>query len=155
MIFPEILRANRAEMFTVSQLVPIHFESTRSNILRANNNTACCCVFDGLEGLFRKDREPTRRYGRRVCDLFKTVFHNDGFFTSDELPRYGISRGDMRTLFNEMNKESGDGKLIVVFAYDFETASQAREFLIDYFQSELDRAYAPIRLESYEIHYSR
>ncbi|APB32682.1 Archaeal Glu-tRNAGln amidotransferase subunit E (contains GAD domain) [Gloeomargarita lithophora Alchichica-D10] len=136
MPFDAILHSHNRDTVTVGDLIPVYFPGTHSGILLANGGMAYCCAFDGIEGLFRKDQDATRRYGRQVCDLVKEVFGCDGFFTSDELPRYGITRAEVRALYAAMHKQPGDGVLIAVFAYDARLAAHIRSFLEAYFAAE-------------------
>ena len=143
MLVHDILANNGQEIISASPLVAVQFEDTKSGILENNHNMAYCFVLSGIEGLFRKDREPTLRYGRGVCDKVKDDFNCAGFFTSDELPRYGITRAERRYLLDVMGTESGDGNLVVMLAYPHEMAVQIRQYLINHFDSELTPQYYP------------
>jgi Glu-tRNA(Gln) amidotransferase subunit E-like FAD-binding protein len=96
------------------------------------------CLFYGLEGLFRKDHPDSLAYGRHLCDQVRLTFGCHGFFTSDELPRYGITRGDTRNIFMHMEKEELDGNLIVFCAYQEVVAARIRAFLIAHFRQEIE-----------------
>lgn len=133
----KILTANNRQTLLVGSLQKVTIPETKSGIILNNDNILWCAKFDGLEGLFRKDIENTFAYGRRVCDTVKDIFQNYGFFTSDELPRYGITRKNIRELFNQVDKEKQDGVLVAIFAYDQETSLHIRKFLVDHFRKEL------------------
>lgn len=137
MFFHETLQKNGRDVFTVGELTPITFVDTNSGILLENGGMAYCCVFGGLEGLFRKDQEKPFKYGRHLCDLVKDTFECEGFFTSDELPRYGITRKERRELLAAMGVEAGQGDLVAIFAYDETFSHRIRAFLVDYFTQEL------------------
>lgn len=128
-----------------TELRQVHFNETRSGILQANDNMAFCFKLLGLEGLFRKDQEPSKQYGRYVCDLVKDTFDCGGFFTSDELPRYGITRREKRYLFTEMDKTPSDGDLVVICVYDADLSTRIRDYLIDYLRQELANRYPLLR----------
>jgi Glu-tRNA(Gln) amidotransferase subunit E-like FAD-binding protein len=117
-------------------LVQIMLPHTRSRLVQQNEGYLYGCTFYGLEGLFRKDQPATLTYGRMLCDRVKDVFTCNGFFTSDELPRYGIRRAEIRQIFGQMGKEDEDGHLLVLCAYDRHLSSQIREFLISHFMQE-------------------
>ena len=137
MLFHQILQKNNQDYVTATPLQAVQFDDTRSGILKNNGSMAYCFVLTGIEGLFRKDQEPSLKYGRRVCDLVKDEFDCGGFFTSDELPRYGISRQEKRHLFAEMGKETGDGDLVIMCAYDYDLSVRIRDYLIRYFEGEM------------------
>lgn len=137
MVFEQVLRGSGYHTIEVGSLIPVHFPDTRSAILQGNGHMAHCCTFAGLEGLFRKDQEATRIYGRGLCDFVKDTFHCDGFFTSDELPRYGITRPEIRSIYKTMRVTHGEGVLIAIFAYDYFLSSRIRGFLIDHFAREV------------------
>ncbi len=135
----DVLQANGVQEFSSGPLVRVEFASTHSAILINNQAVAYCSLFTGLEGLFRKDIEASLLYGRELCDLVKATFITAGFFTSDELPRYGITRSEIRHLYTQMGKQKRDGNLIILFAYDQHVAERERQFLCEYFQAELDQ----------------
>ena len=137
MLFRQILQDNDQQYVTATELQVVRFDETRSGILQNNGSMAHCFILTGIEGLFRKDQEPTLKYGRRVCDLVKDAFDCGGFFTSDELPRYGITRAEKRHMFAEMGKEAGDGNLVIMCAYDYKLSTRIRDYLIAYFQQEM------------------
>lgn len=137
MLIHDILATNGQESVTASSLLAVHFDDTKSGILENNNKIAYCFTLTGIEGLFRKDREATLKYGRRICDRVKNAFDCAGFFTSDELPRYGITRAERRYLLDCMNTQSGDGNLVVMLAYPYEMAVEIRAYLIKHFDAEL------------------
>lgn len=137
MLIHEILVTNGQEFITASPLLAVSFEDTKSGILENNNKMAYCFTLSGIEGLFRKDREPSLKYGRGVCDSVKDAFDCDGFFTSDELPRYGISRAERRYLLDTMGTQAGDGNLVVMLAYPHNLAVKIRDYLIKYFDAEI------------------
>jgi Glu-tRNA(Gln) amidotransferase subunit E-like FAD-binding protein len=155
MIFEHILRESGYHTIEVGSLVPVHFPQTRSGILQVNGNMAYCCTFAGLEGLFRKDQDATRVYGRGLCDYVKAAYHCDGFFTSDELPRYGITRAEIRSMYKAMRVEPREGVLIAIFAYDYFLSSRIRGFLIDHFAREVrgisNTATYPVRPAIFEV----
>ncbi len=143
MLVHDILAKNGQETISASPMVAVQFENTKSGILENNNRMAYCFVLTGIEGLFRKDREPSLRYGRGVCDMVKDAFNCGGFFTSDELPRYGITRAERRYLLDVMGTAAGEGNLVVMLAYPYEMAVKIRQYLIRHFEEELMPEYYP------------
>lgn len=116
---------------SASELVRVDLPETHSTIVHQNGGFVYCFSLAGLEGLFRKDQEATKKYGRGMCDQVKGIFQCGGFFTSDELPRYGITRRDRGYIYGCMGKIEGDGQLIVILAYPEALARQIRDYLIE------------------------
>ncbi len=79
----------------------------------------------GLKGLFRKDIEETRVFGRRICDKVAAIMNNHGFFTTDELPNYGLSEREKESIFRQTNADSQDD-LVVIFAYAAEESKASK-----------------------------
>ena len=63
----------------------------------------------------------------------------DCFFTSDELPRYGIGEREIQFIYLAINKKKGDGQLIIMMAYPRLLATQIRIFLIDLFHQQVQQ----------------
>jgi len=114
-----------AKQIIFSDLVSIEFSDTKSNIVQANGNVVYCAKYMGLKGLFRKDIEETRAFGRRVCDKVAAIMKNHGFFTTDELPNYGLSEQEKEFIFRETTADSGDD-LVVIFAYCADEAKASK-----------------------------
>ncbi len=106
-------------------LVPISLFPLRSRIIHQNGGVVYAARYCGLKGLFRKDVEHTLVFGRKVCDLVKFNMGNAGFFTSDELPRYGISFAEKEFIMNSMGATKDD--LVVLFAYEYGEALRTKE----------------------------
>lgn len=100
-----------------------------SRIIQANGGEVWCRNYRALAGLFRKDRGPSKEFGRALCDEVKERFGCDGFFTTDELPRYGITRGVRREI--ERAVDAGSDDCVVIFAYDAALAREIDAYLID------------------------
>ena len=93
----------------------------------ANQSLVWCRRYEGLAGLFRKDRGPSKELGRALCDEVKRRFGCEGFLTSDELPRYGIGRDSRRVI--QVAAGASNGDCVVVYAYPEELARQIDTFL--------------------------
>lgn len=97
---------------------------TRSRIVRRNGGTIYCRKYSRLNGLFKKGRQhsATTKFGRIICDTVQAVMveagfaNNRGFFTSDELPGYHISRPELRSILDCVDASADD--LVVILAYD-------------------------------------
>lgn len=115
-----------------SDLMLVELPETRSRIIQRNDHRLYCAVYYHLKGLFRKDREETRIFGRHVCDAVAARMKNRGFFTSDERPRYGISYGIAEKEYAAIFEQTGADEqqdLIAMFAYPKQEAQKTKEFL--------------------------
>lgn len=103
-----------------SVLYLVKMPETKSKIIKQNNNEIYCAKYPHLKGLFRKDVEETKAFGRQFCDDVASKMDNMGFFTSDERPKYGISYGitekEYDYILNEISANP-DHHLVVMFAY--------------------------------------
>ena len=113
--------------FGVSNLIRINLPNSKSRIIQKNNGEIYCAVYSGLAGLFNKEIEKTALFGKALCDKVKKKFNNEGFFTSDELPRYGISKEDVQIIFRNTKAKKED--LIIFFAYDKENSEKVNNFV--------------------------
>jgi Glu-tRNA(Gln) amidotransferase subunit E-like FAD-binding protein len=100
---------------------------TSSEIVLANGSRLWCTRYVGLAGLFRKDRGPSKELGRALCDDVKRVFNCGGFFTTDELPRYGIGRSARREI--RAATEAAEADCVVAYAYPEHLARQIDDYL--------------------------
>lgn len=82
-------------------------------------------------GAFSKENQESRRAGRRLCDLVRREFDCAGFFTTDELPRYGLTEEDRNTLFRLYRKASADRDVLVLTTYNRGLSERIRDFLLD------------------------
>ena len=108
------------------RLVAVELDSP-SRIVTASRSIVWCRRYDGLAGLFRKDRGPSKELGRALCDEVKRRFDCDGFLTTDELPRYGISRESRRVIVAAAEARIGD--CVAVYAYPEGLARDVDEYL--------------------------
>lgn len=114
-----------AKQVILSDLVSIRFFSTKSHIVQKNGNVIYCAKYRGLKGLFVKDNDETRVFGRRLCDRVAAEMKNHGFFTTDELPNYGLSEREKEMIFEQTNADSQDD-LVVIFGYSAEEAKASK-----------------------------
>lgn len=135
-ILQSILEKNNATTITFGPLKKVYLTNTNSQLVEQNNGELWCFTGSGLEGLFRKDNEPTIWYGRQYCDSVKDIFSCGGFFTTDELPRYGISRENTRDILSQMGKVNKDGTLIFITAYTMELGEQIRSYIIEHITTD-------------------
>ncbi|MFW5703866.1 MAG: hypothetical protein ACOCXQ_03440 [Patescibacteria group bacterium] len=136
-ILLRILQENKTTNPTFGELQKVELTETSSEIILKNGGQLWCFTGYGLENLFRKDRDDTFVFGRQKCDMVKDHFSCFGFFTTDELPRYGIKRRDAREIWRQMGKEKDDTNLIFIMAYDYDLSKQIRSFLIEHLQKEI------------------
>lgn len=120
------LRRNGARLLERGPLVAVGLESP-SRIVAVNQSRVWCRRYVGLAGLFRKDRGPSKELGRALCDEVKRRFGCEGFLTTDELPRYGISRASRRAILTAAGASRGD--CVAVYAYPEALTLQIDEYL--------------------------
>jgi Glu-tRNA(Gln) amidotransferase subunit E-like FAD-binding protein len=127
---PSLIRTtlwrNGAQSIQRESLTAVRVESL-SRIIVDNDSVVWCRTYRGLAGLFRKDRGPSKEFGRALCDEVKERFGCDGFLTTDELPRYGISRSSRRAIMSAARASSGD--CVVLYAYPEHLAEEIDEYL--------------------------
>jgi Glu-tRNA(Gln) amidotransferase subunit E-like FAD-binding protein len=140
------LKSNNAEGITSSKLeqVVIHGE-TKSHILLENEKILWFSVYKGLSGSFKKDNLDSASFqlGRVICDIVKDMFECHGFFTSDELPRYGISRKNTKDILTQVREQFGEDigrDLLVFFSYDHDFSLILKNFLDKLLESIIDKS---------------
>lgn len=114
-----------------SPLILVKLPHTKCKIIKNNGNKLYCAKYPLIKGLFRKDVDETKKYGRLICDTVAAKFKNFGFFTSDERPKYGISYGISENEYEyifEKVEASEDEHLVVMFAYDEKEALKSQDF---------------------------
>lgn len=103
-----------------SVLYLVNLPDTKSRIIKQNNFQIYCAKYPRLKGLFRKDIKETKSFGRKFCDYISEKRNNQGFFTSDERPKYGISYGiseeEYDYIFEQISADP-EHHLVVMFAY--------------------------------------
>ena len=133
---------------------PLHLvelPKTKCKIIKNNKNKIYCAKYPLLKGLFRKDRDETKKYGRLICDTVAEKLDNFGFFTSDERPEYGISYGisekEYEYIFDEVGA-SEDEHLVVMFAYPKKEALHSQDF----FEKLLRKTYFSYHMDEDTLH---
>ena len=120
----------RHHVSVVSRHEPVRVDlDSRSLIVAANNHRVWCVAYPGLAGLFRKDTPPNRAFGRALCDDVKDRFDCGGFFTSDELPRYGITERELAAIRAEVGASEAD--CVMIYAYPKGFAGLVDDFLFE------------------------
>jgi len=103
-----------------SPLYLVELPDTKCRIIKKNGSKVYCGVYPLIDGLFRKDVEETKRFGRAMCDTVAGKMNNHGFFTTDETPEFGISYGLSEREYEYIYEHTGasrDRHLVVMFAY--------------------------------------
>jgi Glu-tRNA(Gln) amidotransferase subunit E-like FAD-binding protein len=100
-----------------------------SRIVRRNGGMLRCVRYRGLAGLFRKDEALPWRFGRSMCDHIRREFASDGFFTTDELPGYGIGPTELAAI--RAATGAGPGDLVVLYAYPAARAARIDDAIFD------------------------
>jgi len=118
------------ELTASASICIVELPHTKSNMIQHNKWIIYCARYPNLKGLFRKGPQhtATTSFGRIICDEVKQTLGNTGFFTTDELPAYGISRNEKRLVQQANN--IGDKDLVAMFVYD-ETEAKCTKNLLD------------------------
>ncbi|GJM14856.1 MAG: hypothetical protein DHS20C13_01830 [Thermodesulfobacteriota bacterium] len=114
-----------------SPLYLVELPMTKCKIIKNNGNKIYCAKYPLIKGLFRKDVDETKKYGRLVCDTVAEKLDNFGFFTSDECPEYGISYGISEKEYTYIFEQVGakeDEHLVAMFAYPEREALESKIF---------------------------
>jgi Glu-tRNA(Gln) amidotransferase subunit E-like FAD-binding protein len=114
-----------------SPLYLVHLPKTKCKIIKNNGYKIYCAKYPLIKGLFRKDVDETKKYGRLICDTVAAKFNNFGFFTSDERPEYGVSYGITKKEYDYIFEQVGareEEHLVVMFAYDEKEALKSQDF---------------------------
>jgi Glu-tRNA(Gln) amidotransferase subunit E-like FAD-binding protein len=102
-----------------SELVEVSL-SSRSRIVQRNGGVLGCVRYQGLAGLFRKDDTMPWRFGRALCDRVRREFGSRGFFTTDELPGYGLGSEELAHIRSATG--AGPSDCVLLYAYPREQA---------------------------------
>ncbi|HVN65721.1 MAG TPA: Glu-tRNA(Gln) amidotransferase subunit GatE [Methanomicrobiales archaeon] len=87
------------------------FRGTKSSIL-SKAKVILAVRLRGFAGLMGKEIQPGRRLGSELSDYAKRC-RVGGIFHTDELPAYGITAGEVRSLREQVNAEEGDAVALV------------------------------------------
>ena len=134
-----------AETISPSVLYLVKLPDTKSRIIQNNNYQVYCAKYPMYKGLFRKDIDETKEFGRMLCDNVAQKMNNFGFFTSDERPKYGISYGLSEKEYDyilEQISADEDHHLVVMFAYPEKEALETKT----YFENMLRKTYLDYQL---------
>jgi Glu-tRNA(Gln) amidotransferase subunit E-like FAD-binding protein len=129
-----------------SPLFLVELPETKCRIIKQNGSRVYCGVYPLIGGLFRKDVEETKEFGRRLCDTVAGKMNNHGFFTTDETPEYGISYGISEKEYEYIYERTGASKdrhLVVMFAYSEREALETQTC----FEELLRKEYLSFRFE--------
>lgn len=124
-----IMAAHVTNSLEAGAIVSILLPTDASRIVHKNRGVAHCFKLEGLKGLFRKDLLPTRMLGRMLCDAVKHELKCDGFFTTDELPKYGLTAEDGHLISLHAGADRSRDVVVMTF-YTRSVASQIRTLLL-------------------------
>jgi Glu-tRNA(Gln) amidotransferase subunit E-like FAD-binding protein len=119
------------ETISPSVLYLVKLPDTKSKIIQNNNYKVYCAKYPNYKGLFRKDINETKEFGKMFCDNVAQKMNNLGFFTSDERPKYGISYGITEKEYDyilEQISADEDHHLVVMFAYPEREALETKTY---------------------------
>ena len=120
------LRSRKAEVVK-GEIVDVTevFSNTSSRVLRKAidaGGVVLALKVQKFAGLLGKELQPGRRFGTELSDRAKVYGEVGGIFHTDELPSYGISEEEVKTLKRKVGAEESDA---VVFVADLKTKAEA------------------------------
>src|SRR5581483_6778157 len=121
-----LLEDNGVRGLVRSGLVDVPLAS-RSRIVQRNGGVVRCVRYRGLAGLFRKDTTMPWRFGRALCDRVRREFDSGGFFTTDELPGYGIESEEVAAIREATG--AGPRDAVLLYAYPREQARRIDDYV--------------------------
>lgn len=122
----ELRRRNASvceEIFDVKDI----FKNTKSKILK-KAKTIMAIKLRGFAGIVGMEIQPGRRLGTEFADIAKT-FGLGGVFHTDELPAYGISEEEVRSLKDAVG--AGDKDAVVIASGDEQRVRNALQRIIE------------------------
>ena len=140
------------EPISPSALYLVRLPDTKSKIIQNNNCMIYCAKYPLYKGLFRKDIDETKKFGRMFCDRVADKMDNFGFFTSDERPKYGISYGITEKEYDyilDQIEADAEHHLVVMFAYPEREALETQT----YFEKMLRKKYINFQLDKRDGHF--
>ena len=121
-------------------LVAVLLAGSSSQLLTPSRGLLSVFSLAGMHGAFSKERPDTRQFGRNLCDAVRREFTCAGFFTTDELPRYGLTTEDAGRLFRLYRGADPARDVLVVMTYPRPLAARIRRFLVQSLGATVDRA---------------
>ena len=109
-------------------LQALHWDETESGLLQRVEGRVMVAVLPGMGGFFSKDTVAFQQAAESICSRVAIASGTAGFFTSDELPRYGLRRRDLRWLIRMAGARGRD--CVVVYAYAPDRAAAVHEQLL-------------------------
>lgn len=102
-------------------MISVILDDTRCRFVLGNGKVVHLLAIRNGAGLFRKDALTSAALGRAICDVVGSLTETQGFITSDELPRYGLSASEVDKLWLVSGAEPGRD-LLVLAAYQADLA---------------------------------
>ncbi len=105
------------------------FKGTSSKILKrvvGSGGVVLALKLPGFHGLLGRELMPGRRFGTELADYARFWGGVGGLFHSDELPKYGISRDEVESVYDALGARRGFDAFVIV-AGDPESARKALE----------------------------
>ena len=120
LIKQDILGVNRGPVL-------IDVPRTKSHLIANNGYKVYASLLPKLGGLFSKNSSNGLAFCTELCALVRKECNCGGFFTSDEIPRYGVSRSDLKVIQTVVGWRYGD--LIFLYCYSLEAAKAVDQFV--------------------------
>lgn len=122
-------------------LVAVLVPHSSSQLLAPTRGLLHVFSLTGTKGLFSKEHDDTRVFGAGLCGEVREAFDCQGFFTTDELPRYGLSAEDSKLFFALYRDADEATDTLVLMNYHRRLAEKVRGYLIE----RLRRSVLPAR----------
>ena len=109
------------------------FMNTKSKVIKSKINSGKKVVgakLPGLKGILGIEIMPNRRFGKEIADYVRFWSGVEGFFHSDELPRYGITIEEVEKTYSKLSADRNKDAFVII-SDDYEKCLKALRVIID------------------------
>jgi glutamyl-tRNA(Gln) amidotransferase subunit E len=93
------------------------FKNTRSNLIRKHleaSEVILALPLKKMKGLLKFEVQPNRRFASELADYVKAWTKLEGLIHSDELPAYGITDFEVKSIYERLNLADEDAFIMVI-----------------------------------------
>jgi len=93
------------------------FKNTRSNLIRKHleaGEVILALPLKKMKGLLKFEVQPNRRFASELADYVKAWTKLEGLIHSDELPAYGITDFEVKSIYERLNLADEDAFIMVI-----------------------------------------
>ena len=131
-----ILKDRNIKNILFSDLKVISLPYSKSKIIKNNDGKIFAFTIKQFAGIFRKDESVGGGYEKNVncffCDILKKS-NGRGMLTTDELPRYGISKSDKEYIISQLGLEDYD--VGIMFCLTKDEAKKSYRLLLSHLKN--------------------